>query len=61
MVCTPISVRRPRTRRHQVGAGIHRRKIGEPDVLKDAEYAQLALLIDQGIIGHHGKIEMQLS
>jgi len=46
---------------NEVGAGIHRRKVGEPDVLKDAKYAQLALLIDQGIIGHHGKIEMQLS
>jgi hypothetical protein len=46
---------------NQVGAGVHRRKIGEPDVLKDAEYAQLALLVDQGIVGDHGKIEMQLS
>jgi hypothetical protein len=46
---------------NEVGAGVHRRKIGEPHVLKDAEYAQLALLIDQGIVGDHGKIEMQLS
>jgi hypothetical protein len=30
-------------------------------VLEHAEHAQLSLLIDQGIVGHHGKIEMQFS
>jgi hypothetical protein len=30
-------------------------------VLKHAEHAELALLVDQGVIGNDGKIEMQLS
>jgi hypothetical protein len=30
-------------------------------VLEHAEHAELALLIDQGVIGDHGKIEMQFS
>jgi hypothetical protein len=42
-------------------AGTDGGKIGQPDVLKDAEHAQLALLIDQGVVGHYGEIEMQLS
>jgi hypothetical protein len=46
---------------HQMGPGVHRGKIGEPNVLKHAQHAQLALLIDQGIVGYNGKIEMQLS
>jgi hypothetical protein len=46
---------------HQVGAGVHRREIGQPHVLEHAEHAELALLIDQGVIGNDGKIEMQVS
>ena len=46
---------------HQVGAGIYGREVGEPDVLKDPEDAELALLIDQGVVGNYRKIEMQLS
>jgi hypothetical protein len=30
-------------------------------VLEHAEHAQLALLIDQGVIGNDGEIEMQFS
>jgi hypothetical protein len=30
-------------------------------VLEHAEHAQLSLLIDQGIVGDHRKIEVQLS
>jgi hypothetical protein len=45
---------------HQVGAGVHRRKIREPHVLEHAQHAQLALLIDQGVVGNDGEIEMQL-
>ena len=45
--------------KHQVGAGIYRGKVGEPDVLKHAEHAELALLIDQGVVGDDCEIEVQ--
>jgi hypothetical protein len=44
----------------QVGPGTDRREVGDPDMLKDAKHTQLALLIDEGIIGDQGKVEMQL-
>jgi hypothetical protein len=44
---------------HQVSPGIYRREIGEPDVLKHAEHAQLALLIDQGVVRDDRKVEVQ--
>jgi hypothetical protein len=44
---------------HQVSPGIYRREIGEPDVLKHAEHAELALLIDQGVVRDDRKVEMQ--
>ena len=44
---------------HQVGARIHRGKVGQPDVLEHAEHAELALLIDQGVVGDDREIEMQ--
>jgi hypothetical protein len=47
--------------KHQVGAGIYRREIGEPHVLKHAEHTELALLIDQGVVSDYREIEMQLS
>jgi hypothetical protein len=47
--------------KHQMGARIHCWKVGEPNVLKHAEHAELALLIDQGVVGDDRKIEMQLS
>jgi hypothetical protein len=43
-----------------VGAGADRRETGEPDVLEDAQHAQLALLVDQGVVGDDGEIEVQL-
>jgi hypothetical protein len=45
--------------KHQVSPGIHRREIGEPDVLKHPEHAELALLIDQGIVRDDRKVEVQ--
>jgi hypothetical protein len=30
-------------------------------VLEDAQHAELALLVDQGVIGDDGEIEMQLT
>jgi hypothetical protein len=46
--------------KHQVGAGIHRREVREPHVLEHAQHAQLTLLIDEGVVGNDGEIEMQL-
>jgi hypothetical protein len=44
----------------KVRPGADRREVGDPDMLKDAEHAQLALLIDEGIVGDEGEVEMQL-
>jgi hypothetical protein len=44
----------------QVGPGADGREIDDPDMLKDAEHAQLALLVDEGIVGDEGEVEMQL-
>ena len=44
---------------HEVGPGVDRREVREPYVLKHAEHAELALLIDEGVIGDHGEIEVQ--
>ena len=46
---------------NQVGPGVYRRKVGKPDVLEHPEHTQLSLLIDQGVIGDDGKVEVQLS
>jgi hypothetical protein len=46
---------------NQVCTGVHRREVGQPDVLKHPEHAELALLIDQGVVGNNRKIEVQLS
>ena len=51
----------PADPKHQVGPGINGGKVGEPDVLKHAEHAELALLVDQGVIGDDRKVEVQLS
>jgi len=44
---------------HQVSPGIYRREIGEPDVLKHAEHAELALLVDQGVVRDDCEVEVQ--
>jgi hypothetical protein len=44
---------------HQVSPGVYRREIGEPDVLKHAEHAELALLVDQGIVRDDCEVEVQ--
>jgi hypothetical protein len=46
---------------NEVGAGMHRRKFGYPDVLKQPHDRELALLIDQGVISQNGEVEMQRS
>ena len=33
-------------------------KLGHPDVLKDAQDAELALLIDQGIVGEDREVDL---
>jgi hypothetical protein len=45
---------------YQVGAGADRREFGEPDVLENAQDAQLALLVDQGIVGRQREVEVQV-
>ena len=59
MVCTPISVRRPAYPEHEVGSRTHRREARQPDVLEDAEDAELALLVDEGVVGDECEVEMQ--
>ncbi|MEA2713663.1 MAG: hypothetical protein QOK27_1624 [Gemmatimonadales bacterium] len=44
---------------HQVSPGIYRREVGEPDVLKHAEHAELALLVDQGVVRDDCEVEVQ--
>jgi hypothetical protein len=43
----------------QMSSGIHGWEIREPDMLEHPQHAELALLIDQGIIGDDGEIEVQ--
>jgi hypothetical protein len=45
--------------KHQMGARVDGWEVREPDVLKHAEHAELALLVDQGIVGDDGKVEVQ--
>ncbi len=45
----------------QVRTGADRRKVREPDVLEDPQHAELALLVDQGVVGDDGKIEPQIT
>jgi hypothetical protein len=42
-----------------VSARINCREIGEPDVLKHAEHAELALLVDQGVVRDDCEVEVQ--
>jgi hypothetical protein len=44
----------------QMGTGVHRWEVGEPDVLEHPEHTQLSLLVDQGVISDNGKVEVQL-
>ena len=44
---------------HKVGPGIYRGEVGEPHVLKHAQYAELALLIDEGVVGDDSEVEVQ--
>jgi hypothetical protein len=47
--------------KYEVGSGVHRREVRQPHVLKHAEHAELALLVDQGVVGNDGEIEVQSS
>jgi hypothetical protein len=51
----------PPNSEHQVSPGIYRRKIREPDVLKHAEHAELALLVNQGVVRDDCEVEVQSS
>jgi hypothetical protein len=43
----------------QMGARVDGGKVREPDVLKHAEHAELALLVDQGVVGDDSEVEVQ--
>jgi hypothetical protein len=45
--------------KHEMGARVDRGKVREPDVLKHAEHAELALLVDQGVVRDDCEIEVQ--
>lgn len=45
--------------KHEMGAGVDRRKVREPHMLKHAEHAELALLVDEGIVGDDSEVEVQ--
>jgi len=40
---------------------VHRGKVGNPDVLKETQHRQLALLIDEGVVGEDREIEQQFT
>ena len=44
---------------HQVGSGMNGRKRGHPHVLEQSQNGELALLIDKGVVGEDGEIEVQ--
>jgi hypothetical protein len=44
---------------HEVRARTDGREAGKPDVLEDAENAELSLLIDEGVVGDEREVEMQ--
>jgi hypothetical protein len=46
---------------YQMRSGVYCRKVRKPYVLEHAQHTQLALLVNEGIVGHDRKIEMQLS
>jgi hypothetical protein len=49
----------PSHAKHQVGAWVDSWKVREPDMLKHAEHTELALLVDQGIVGDNSEVEVQ--
>ena len=44
----------------QVGPRMHRRKPRYPDVLEQTQDGELALLVDQGIVGENREVENQV-
>ena len=45
----------------QVGARVDRGEVRKPDVLKHSEHAELALLVNQGVVGDDSEVEVQSS
>jgi len=44
----------------EMGPRMHRRELGHPHMLKQAQDGKLPLLVDQGVVGEDGKIEQQV-
>lgn len=45
---------------HEVGSGMHRGELRHPHVLEESEHRQLALLVDQRVVGQDREIEQQI-
>jgi hypothetical protein len=45
----------------QMGSWVNRGKTRHPHVLKQTQHRQLALLVDQGVVGKDGEIEDQIT
>jgi hypothetical protein len=40
---------------------MHRREALDPDMLEDAQHAQLAVLVDQRVVGEDREVDLQVS
>jgi hypothetical protein len=46
---------------YEMRARMDGRECGNPDVLKQTQHGEFALLVDQGIVGEHGEVQEQLT
>lgn len=46
---------------HEVGARVHRWKPAHPHMPEDAQHRQLALLVEEGVVGEDGEVDVQVS
>jgi len=44
---------------HEVGARVHCRKPAHPHMPENAEHRQLALLVEEGVVGKNGEVDVQ--
>ena len=45
----------------QMSPRVHGRELGHPHMLEQAQHGELALLINQGVVGEDGEVEQQVS
>ena len=46
---------------HEMSTRVHRRKTLDPDMLKDSQHAQLAVLVNECVVGKDREVYLQLS